>query len=327
MRRLLIGQHPQRQDVPAAAAIASTAAHASTHSAAATPARRALLAAALLAGVLPGLRPGAAKAADRRIVSVGGALTEMLFALGAESELVGVDTTSLFPAAAQRLPRVGYARSLSAEGLLSLRPTLVLAGAEAGPPTVLRQLEAARVPLAQVEIGHSVAGLLAALARVGALAGRTEAAAALSARLRADLDHAAARLAALRAGGEAPRVLFVLSHAMNQVRISGRGTAAHAMIEAAGARNAFAEVQGYKPLTPEAAIAAAPEVILATDQGLAAAGGVDGLLRAPGLAATPAGRARRVVAQDALLLLGWGPRLPQALVALAEALHGSGGTR
>jgi iron complex transport system substrate-binding protein len=132
-------------------------------------------------------------------------------------------------------------------------------------------------------------------------------------------------VATLRAAsekGEGPRVLFVLSHAMNQVRMGGRDTAADAMIRYAGARNAFAEVQGFKPLTPEAAIAAAPDIILGTEQGLTAAGGVDGLLAAPGLAATPAGRARRVVSLEALFMLGFGPRLPQAVVQLAERLHG-----
>jgi iron complex transport system substrate-binding protein len=97
------------------------------------------------------------------------------------------------------------------------------------------------------------------------------------------------------------------------------------MIELAGARNAFASVEGYKPLTPEAAVAAAPDVLLATDQGLNAAGGIDGLLKAPGLALTPAGRARHVVSLDALLLLGFGPRVPQAIEQLARGLHGTRG--
>jgi iron complex transport system substrate-binding protein len=94
------------------------------------------------------------------------------------------------------------------------------------------------------------------------------------------------------------------------------------MLRYAGAVNVLGGVEGYKPLTPEAAIAAAPDVILVTEQGLQAAGGIDGLLEAPGLAQTPAGRARRVVALEALLLLGFGPRLPQAVAALANALHG-----
>jgi iron complex transport system substrate-binding protein len=143
----------------------------------------------------------------------------------------------------------------------------------------------------------------------------------------ADLQRRWARteeqLAQRRASGRsAPRVLFVLSHSMVHVRVSGIGTAADAMIRYAGAVNALGGVQGYKPLTPEAAIAAAPDVILATEEGLQAAGGIDGLLKAPGLTQTPAGRARRVVAQDALFMLGFGPRLPRAVAALADALHG-----
>jgi iron complex transport system substrate-binding protein len=259
-----------------------------------------------------------------RVVSVGGALTEIVFALGAEGVLVGVDTTSLHPVAAQKLPSVGYARALSAEGVLSLRPTLVLAGADAGPPMVLRQLEAARVAIERVDLAHHPEGLFAAVRRKGGLLGCSAGAEALATRLEGEMQRARVRVAELSAGRPAPRVLFVLSHAANQLRISGSGTAAHAMLELAGARNAFGEVEGYKPLAPEAAIAAAPELILATEQGLAATGGIDGLLKAPGLAATPAGRARRVVALEALLLLGFGPRLPQALAQLAEALHTRG---
>ena len=95
-----------------------------------------------------------------RVVSVGGAITETLYALGAEHLLVGADTTSLYPAAATRLPSVGYARALSAEGVLSLRPTLLLAGAEAGPPAVMRQLAAARVNLLQLDADHRFEGLV-----------------------------------------------------------------------------------------------------------------------------------------------------------------------
>jgi iron complex transport system substrate-binding protein len=267
--------------------------------------------------------PRAWAAPERRIVSVGGALTETLYSLGAQAELVGVDTTSLYPDAARRLPSVGYARALSAEGLLSLRPTLVVATAEAGPPAVLRQIESARVPLVVLDADHRFEGMLARTQRLAELCGRAEAGRALVADLQAAWTRAREPLARHAAAGKPPpRVLFVLSHSMAQVRVSGSGTAADAMIRYAGAVNALGSVEGYKPLTPEAAIAAAPDIILTTDQGLQAAGGIDGLLKAPGLARTPAGRARKVVAQDALLMLGFGPRLPQAVAALAEALHG-----
>lgn len=281
--------------------------------------RRTCLAAPLLATSLGAAwaQPGPA----RRVVAIGGAITETIYALGAQNELVGVDTTSLFPTEATRLPSVGYERALSAEGLLSLKPTLVLANGEAGPPTVLRQLQAAGVPLVTLDAEHRAEQVLARTRRVAELLGRDAAGQALATQLQQSWQAALARVATLRGSNEGPRVLFVLSHAMNQVRIGGRDTAADAMIRYAGARNALAEVQGYKPLTPEAAIAAAPDIILGTDQGLTAAGGVDGLLAAPGLAATPAGRARRVVSMEALLMLGFGPRLPQAVLQLAERLH------
>jgi iron complex transport system substrate-binding protein len=274
-------------------------------------------------GALLMTRPFGAGAAERRIVSVGGALTETLFALGAQGDVVGVDTTSLHPERARQLPSVGYARTLSAEGVLSLRPTLVVATQEAGPPAVLRQLEAARVPLVVLDADHRIEGVLARTLRLAALCDRVVEGRALVAATQQAWEQAQAQVAQRASSGKAvPRVLFVLSHSLAQVRVSGSGTAADAMIRYAGAVNALGSVEGYKPLTPEAAIAVAPDVIVATDQGLLAAGGIDGLLRAPGLAQTPAGRARRVVAQDALLMLGFGPRLPQAVAELADALHG-----
>lgn len=267
--------------------------------------------------------PAAWATSQQRIVSIGGALTETLYALGAQADLVGVDTTSLFPDAARQLPSVGYARALSAEGVLSLRPTLVVASQEAGPPAVLRQIESARVPLALLDADHRFEGVVARTQRLAALCGRVEAGRTLVAELQQRWAQAQDQVGKRATGSRsAPRVLFVLSHSMAQVRVSGGGTAADAMLRYAGTVNVLGSVDGYKPLTPEAAIAAAPDVILATEQGLQAAGGIDGLLKAPGLAQTPAGRARRVVALDALLLLGFGPRLPQAVAALADALHG-----
>jgi iron complex transport system substrate-binding protein len=285
--------------------------------------RRAVLAASAAATAVATLAlPLAGRAQPRRIVSVGGALTETLFALGAEREIVGVDTTSLHPAAARALPSVGYARALSAEGVLSLSPTLLVATADAGPPAVLQQLKSARLPLEVVDSDHRFEGLIASTQRLAQLTGREAEGAQLITRLNGEWAAATTRTRQLAGGRPAPRVLFVLSHSMAQVRVAGRDTGADAMIRLAGGANAFSDVAGYKPLTPEGAIAAAPELILATEQGLAAAGGIDGLLKAPGLAATPAGRARRVVALDALLLLGFGPRLPQAVAQLAGLLHG-----
>ena len=267
-----------------------------------------------------GLIPHAG-AAPIRLVSIGGALTELVYELGAQSLLVGVDTTSLYPAVARSLPNVGYARTLSAEGLLSLNPSLIVATEDAGPPAVLRQLEAARVPLQVLSAEHRFEGLIARTLKLGELLDRRVEARTLADRLAARWQVGLQQVQQLRSGHAAPRVLFILSHGMNQIRIAGQDTAADAMMTYAGALNALQSINGYKPLTPEAVIAAAPDLILTTEQGLAAAGGAEGLLKVPGLAQTPAGRARRVVALEALELLGFGPRLPQALARLASALH------
>ncbi|MEH0165222.1 heme/hemin ABC transporter substrate-binding protein [Roseateles microcysteis] len=279
--------------------------------------RRALLA---LAPAALALRQAHAAPAQR-LISVGGSMTEVVYALGAEASLVGVDSTSVYPAVARMLPDVGYMRTLSAEGLLALAPTLVLATEDAGPPAVLRQLELAKVPLHILRSEHRFEGLLARVERVGELLGRTPQARALVERMRNGWATGQQRVQQLSQASKPPRVLFVLAHSMAQLRISGEGTAADAMLTYAGARNALAGVSGYKQLTPEAAIAAAPDVILTTNEGLQAAGGIAPLLQAPGLALTPAGRAKRVIAYDALELLGFGPRLPQLLPRFAESLY------
>lgn len=256
----------------------------------------------------------------RRIVSVGGALTEIVYALDAQAELVGVDTTSLYPATAQQLPQVGYARTLSAEGVLSLAPTQLIATEEAGPQTVLRQVRDAGVPVAVLNANNQFEGLLERVKQVGQITGRAEPAARLAHSLQQQWSGA---LAKVRKRQHAPvRVLFILAHAPNQVMVGGRETGADAMLAYAGAVNVMGGqggFAGYKPLTPEAVIAARPDVVLVTDQGLKASGGVDGILTLPGLAQTPAGKQHRIVSQEAMLLLGFGPRMPQALADLDAA--------
>ncbi|KAB8063462.1 heme/hemin ABC transporter substrate-binding protein [Janthinobacterium violaceinigrum] len=256
----------------------------------------------------------------RRIVSVGGALTEIVYALDAQGELVGVDTTSLYPATAQKLPQVGYARTLSAEGVLSLAPTQLIATEEAGPQTVLRQVRDAGVPVAVLNADNKFEGLLDRVKQVGRITDRVEPAARLAHSLQQQWSGA---LAKVRQRQHAPvRVLFILAHAPNQVMVGGRETGADAMLAYAGAVNVMGGqggFAGYKPLTPEAVIAARPDIVLVTDQGLKASGGVDGILKLPGLAQTPAGRKHRIVSQEAMLLLGFGPRMPQALAELDAA--------
>lgn len=278
------------------------------------------LGAALTAICLPQLALGneAGKKTARRIVSIGGGLTEILYALGAEKELVGVDTTSLYPQAATKLPSVGYARALSSEGILALSPTLVIATEDAGPPAVLRQIVTAGVPVSVLSANDKFEGVIERVRHVGALIEQTTRASQLESQLKQDWQRVRAPILARKTS--APRVLFILSHSPAQIMVGGRKTSADAMIAYAGAHNAVDGFDGFKPLTPEAVIAAQPDIVLFTEQGMSVVGGMDGALKLPGLAQTPAGQKRRIVALEAMFMLGFGPRLPQALSALDQAL-------
>ena len=257
--------------------------------------------------------------APPRLITIGGGITEIVYALGAQAQLVGTDTTSLYPRAAQATPKVGYMRQLSAEGLLALRPDAVIAGTDAGPPVVLDQLRSAGVRIELVEADHSWAEVGRKVAAVGRASRREAAAQALQEQLDA-------RWRAMRASIDghdtptAPRVLFVLSHSGSPT-VAGEQTAANAMIHFIGARNALGGFRGYRPMTAESMAAAAPDVILTTTQGLEAIGGEAAFWRRPELALTPAYRRRAkagaLVHLDALELLGFGPRLPDVV----ERLH------
>jgi iron complex transport system substrate-binding protein len=255
-----------------------------------------------------------------RVVAVGGAVTEIVYALGAGERLVAVDSTSVYPAAALKLPKVGYMRTLSSEGVLAMNPQAVIATAEAGPKAAIAQIQSTGVPVTTVPSDHSFDTVRVRVRKVASALGLEARGDALEQRIVAQWSEAERAVA-----GHAtrPRVLFLLAHTGNSAMVAGEDTAADAMIRYAGARNAFAGVQGYKPLTAEAAIAAAPDVVLITTEGLETIGGADRLWSRPGLALTPAGKAKRVVALDALYLLGFGPRLPQAVKDLAGRLHGA----
>lgn len=253
-----------------------------------------------------------------RVVSIGGSVTETVYALRAGELLVGVDSSSLYPEEARRLPQVGYMRQLSAEGVLSLRPTMVLLTSDAGPPAAIEQIRSAGVPLVLIPSEHSVEGVKAkirAVARALALEERGEETIRSFER---DLAEAQRIVAEQRTR---PRVLALIARGPNAMNVAGAGTAPDEMIRLAGGINAVSDFEGYKPLSPESAIAAAPEVILVPSRGLQSMGGVEALLRVPGLAMTPAGRAKRVVALDDLLLLGFGPRTGAAVRELCEKIH------
>lgn len=260
-------------------------------------------------------RAATSSAAGERIVSLGGALTELVYALGLGERLVGVDSSSVWPESARALPQVGYQRKISAEGVIALAPSLVLHSDAAGPASALARLREAGIPLAEFADPRDVAG---ARARIEALASRLD----RVERGRELIDALDAELARLPevADEQRPRVLFLYARGADTLLVAGRSTAAAAMIELAGGRNAL-ELDDFRPLSAEAVLAAAPELLLVTSRGLDSVGGSAGLLALPGIAQTPAGRNARILALDDLALLGFGPRTGGTLHELAAALH------
>ena len=269
---------------------------------------------AVLAGLLL-LASGAGAQAAERIVSIGGAITEIVYALGAQDRLVAVDSTSTWPFEAGELPNVGYMRRLSAEPIVGMSPDLVIAVDGSGPDSALAQLRDAGVRVELVPEGYDVDGVVAKVERVAALLGKEPQGAELVDRIRSRMATVERQVAATK---ERPRVLFLMSASRGAPMAAGRHTAADAVIRLAGGVNVVDGYDGYKALSPEATVAAAPDFVLAMSETVDAMGGPGKILALPELSAGPD---TQVVAMPGQLLLGFGPRTPDAVQALANALH------
>ncbi len=258
---------------------------------------------------------------EARIVSLGGSVTEIVVALGAADRLVARDTTSTYPEAITALPDVGYVRALSPEGVLSVQPTLILAEDGAGPPETMEVLKAAGVDVQSMPGDPSADGVIAKINAVAAALNLP----AEGAKLASEVTAGFAAAEAEAAGVTAPkRVLFILSLQGGRVMAGGAGTAAEGIIGLAGGVNAATGFDGYKPMTDEAVLAAQPDVILMMDrEGDLAMSNTD-VMGQPALGATKAAAAGAIVRMDGMLLLGFGPRTPEAALALHTALYPKG---
>jgi iron complex transport system substrate-binding protein len=256
---------------------------------------------------------------SRRMVAVGGSVTEIVYALGEQARLVARDSTSLFPEAAQDLPDVGYMRALSPEGVLSVDPDGILALEGSGPPEAVAVLRTASIPMVTIPETYDRAGILAKIGAVGKAIGADAQAEALASSVARDLDAATAATAGIT---DRKKVLFILSLQGGKVLASGSGTAADGIIALAGGVNAVTAFQGYKQMTDEAVIEAAPDVVLMMDRGGDHDASLGELMAHPAIGATPAAATRSLVRMDGGYLLGFGPRTAAAARELAMRLYG-----
>lgn len=289
----------------------------------------ALTLSAILLGMLPLARAGSGAAdingkpipveARDRILSIGGDVTEILYSLGVGDKIVAVDSTSQFPAEALRDKKnVGYMRALSAEGVLSASPSLIVASRGAGPPEVVKALKASNVPYVEVPDEHDVEGVAGKVRLIAETTGVADKGEALA----REIAQKFASLATERARVAKPlKAIFVLGVQKGQATIAGTGTSGDAILALAGMQNAAKSFPGFKPMVDEALVEMQPDVIVVMKRSDPTHDALKALDDLKGVQATPAGKNKRIVAMDALYLLGFGPRAPDAAAELMRAVY------
>lgn len=250
--------------------------------------------------------------AQERLISIGGDVTEILYAIGANESLIGRDSTSITPAKAKSLPDIGYMRQLNTEGILALKPTKIIATSAAQPSVVLEQLKSAGVAVEQVPLQYSPQSVVEKIHRLGQLTGKQEQAAALAEKF----------TNALQQIPNSPldvKILFVINRAGGNQMAAGKDTVADTAIKLIGAKNAMGNAVRFAPVSQEGIIAANPDLVVLTNLSLESFASPDEIWALPGLAHTNAGKHKRLVVVDDIAFLAFGLTIPQELHKIRAA--------
>ncbi len=270
----------------------------------------------LLAGIAFSCNSSSENSAEKsgkKIVSLSGAVTETIAALGAENQLVGVDVTSTFPESVKTHAQdLGHIRSITLEPVVALQPDVVVAAAKDLNPELQGKLKEAGIEVKLIDQEYSVQGAKDLIQAVGELLGNADTE-SLTEKMDADL-------AQIQKFEKAPKVLFIYARGAGTLMVAGDKTPFSEIVKLAGGQNAVSGFEDFRPLTPEALIQGNPDVILLFDSGLASLGGPDGLLTVPGVAQTTAGKNKAVIGLDGGLISNFGPRTGEAALALNRAL-------
>lgn len=246
--------------------------------------------------------------AENRIVSLNGSVTEIIFALGAGSELVGVDTSSLYPAKAHSIPKIGYQRTLTPEGILSLNPDLILGTDEAGPATTLESIQKLGKKILIHKGERNLEGVISRIEFIGDAIGKKKEASALTAKMRLEFNKFQKEVK----WKKPPKILFIHARGAG-VNVAGKDTAAHDMIQFIGGKNIADSLTGYKPISAEFAISAKPDIIIIPTHSLKSMGGMSTLQATPGIKELSEQYKTPIVDMDDLLLLGFSSRFTEGL--------------
>lgn len=255
--------------------------------------------------------------AQTRIITAGSAITEIVCALGDGDKIIASDRTSLYPEYIQKLPSIGYRSGISAEGIINLNPSLIIAERDYVGETVIRQLMSGGFKVIVVEPRYSFNDTKKSIAQIASALNRVKEGQSLIAKNESELTQAKTWLSGSKT---TPKVLCVYNRGTATMSVAGKKTFCD-VLEYAGAVNALAEVEGYKPLNTESLIASNPDFLLMGSSGLESIGGIEGVLKISGVGETSAGKKKQVVAIETLKLTNFGPRLGEAVKELVVSLH------
>ena len=249
---------------------------------------------------------------ENKIVSLNGAITETIAALGKGSEIVGKDVTSTYPTdlTAKDLGHVG--RGMTIEGVMSVNPTLIIGTTKEENPDLMGKIKESGIKLDLIEQEYSVEGAKSLIKNVADIIGVQE--------VQNLNDKIDADIAQIQPIEKKPKVLFIYARGAGNLMVAGTGTPMEALIKIAGAESAVADFADFKPLTPEALVQGNPDVILMFDSGIQSMGGMDGILKVPGVEQTNAGKNKKIITMDGGLMSNFGPRVGEAALELNKKL-------
>ena len=263
----------------------------------------------------------ATAAVPQRIITLSSALTETVYSLGLGASIVAADVTSVSPAEAAQLPRVSKNRSVSAEGLMAYRPDLILAPAGDIPAGILGQLKSAGIRVVEIKQEFSEKGAIRYIESVAQALNVNDKGKLLTQKVQREL-RAVKDAVSKNVKDEKAKVLFIYARGTGTMSVAGKGSSLDAIITLAGGRNAVQEFADFKPYTTESLVKANPDVILMFDFGMSSLGGIEAILKMPGIGTTEAGKHKRIIQMNGPLLVNFSTRLPEAIIKLNTLLYG-----
>ena len=240
------------------------------------------------------------------IVVAGGSITEIIYFLNLQNKLVGVDVTSNYPLNAKKLPSIGYIRNLSIEGLLSLKPNLILAEESIGPPIIVKQLNKTSVEFRMIKNNYTIDGINEKFLCISKI---------LDVEIKNNIDYKkfANNVKKLKSfvkknNKDKKDILLILMMKGTSPIIAGKNTSGHGFIKMIGQNNSMGKVSGWKPVSSEQILIANPNYIIVTKRALKDFTSIEKFLKLPGISSTKAAKNKNVFIKDGMSLLGYGPR-------------------